>query len=67
MVPHGTRMATVEMKISFLERVHAGHIRVHALIIRKGTSLAVGEAGVMDMNGRLLAKSLITRSFSSRR
>lgn len=55
------------MKINFLERVHAGHIRVHALIIRKGTSLAVGEAGVMDMNGRLLAKSLITHSFSSRR
>ncbi len=64
MVPRGTRMATVEMKINFLERVHAGRIRVVAWIVRKGKSLAVGEADVKDQKGRLLAKSLMTYSFS---
>lgn len=64
MVPRGTRMATVEMKINFLERVHAGRIRVVAWIVRKGQSLAVGEADVKDLKGRLLAKSLMTYSFS---
>ncbi len=64
MVPRGTRMATVEMKINFLERVHAGRIRVVAWIVRKGKSLAVGEADVKDLKGRLLAKSLMTYSFS---
>ncbi len=64
MVPRGTRMATVEMKINFLERVHAGRIRVVAWIVRKGKSLALGEADVKDLKGRLLAKSLMTYSFS---
>ena len=64
MLPRRTRMATVEMKINFLERVHAGRIRVVAWIVRKGKSLAVGEADVKDLKGRLLAKSLMTYSFS---
>ncbi len=67
MVPPRTRMATVEMKINFLERVHAGRIRVVAWIVRKGKSLAVGEADVKDLKGRLLAKSLMTYSFSAPR
>lgn len=64
LVPRGTRMATVEMKINFLERVHVGRIRVVAWIVRRGKSLAVGEADVKDLQGRLLAKSLLTYSFS---
>ena len=64
MVPRRTRMATVEMKINFLERVHAGRIRVVAWIVRKGKNLAVSEADVKDLKGRLLAKSLMTYSFS---
>lgn len=58
--PLGTRMATVEMKINFLEAVDRGTITADARVLRRGKTLAVVECEVRDARGRLAAKALMT-------
>jgi len=61
-LPPGSRTATVEMKINFLEPVHGGTIFAEARVIRLGKYLAVVECDVRDNHGKLVAKALMTFS-----
>ncbi len=59
-VPRGTRVATVEMKINFLEPVDQGTVIAEARVLRKGRNFAVVDCEVHDAAGRLAAKALMT-------
>ena len=61
-LPPGSRTATVEMKINFLEPVSRGTIYAEARVIRLGKYLAVVECDVVDDHGKLVAKALMTFS-----
>ncbi len=63
-VPRGTRVATVEMKINFLEPVDRGSLAAEARVLRKGRNFAVVDCEVSDSAGRLVAKALMTFSIS---
>lgn len=58
--PRGTRVATVEMKINFLEAVEGGSITAEAVVVRMGRHIAVTDCDVRDSSRRLLAKALMT-------
>jgi len=61
-VPRGTRLATVEMKINYLEPVHQGTVTAEARVLRTGKHFAVVDCDVTDATGRLVAKALMTFS-----
>ncbi len=61
-VPRGTRIATVEMKINYLEAVEKGTLIAEARVIRRGKNLAIVDCDVRDEEGKLVAKSLMTFS-----
>ena len=61
-VPRGTRLATVEMKINYLEAVDKGTLLAEARLLRKGKHFAVSECDIRDQQGRLVAKALLTFS-----
>src|SRR5580693_5929072 len=58
--PVGTRVATVEMKINYLEGVERGSITADARVVRIGRHLSVVDCDVTDNSGRLVAKALMT-------
>jgi uncharacterized protein (TIGR00369 family) len=58
--PRGTRVATVEMKINFLEAVEAGTVFAEAEVVRRGRHIAVVDCDMRDDRGRLVAKALMT-------
>ena len=58
--PRGTRVATVEMKINFLEAVEAGTVIAEAEVVRRGRHIAVVDCDVRDDRGRLVTKALMT-------
>ena len=60
-VPRGTRIATVEMKINYLEPVEKGTLVADARVIRRGKNLAVVDCDVRE-GGELVAKALMTFS-----
>jgi uncharacterized protein (TIGR00369 family) len=62
--PRGARVATIEMKINFLEAVERGTVRAEARLLRRGRNLAVVECDVRDST-RLVAKALMTFSIGS--
>jgi acyl-CoA thioesterase len=59
-VPAGTRVATVEMKINFLEPIERGTVTADARVIRCGRNFSVVECDVRDSVGRLAGKALMT-------
>ena len=61
-VPRGTRVATVELKINYLEAVEEGTLSAEARVLRAGKTLAVVECDVRDDKERLVAKALLTFS-----
>lgn len=61
-LPRGTRLATIEMKINYLEPVHAGRLLAEARLLRKGRNFAVAECDVRDSASRLVATALLTFS-----
>lgn len=61
-LPRGSRAATVEMKINFLEPVHSGVVFAEAQILRQGKYLAVVECNLTDDRGRMVGKALMTFS-----
>jgi uncharacterized protein (TIGR00369 family) len=63
--PPGSRVATIEMKINFLEPVADGAIEADARVLRLGKTTSVVDCAVTDQDGRLVAKALMT--FSVRR
>jgi len=58
--PLGTRVATVEMKINYLEGVERGTVTADAQVVRIGRHLAVVDCDVTDAERRLVAKALMT-------
>ena len=58
--PLGTRVATVEMKINYLEGVERGTLTADAEVVRIGRHLAVVDCDVTDDAKRLVAKALMT-------
>jgi uncharacterized protein (TIGR00369 family) len=57
--PRGTRVATVEMKINYLEAIEKGVVRADACVIRLGAHIAVVDCDVRD-HRRLVGKALMT-------
>lgn len=66
-LPSGSRAATVEMKMNFLEPVHDGIVFAEAKILRQGKYLAVLECDLTDDSSRMVAKALMTFSIGSAR
>ncbi len=66
LLPRGTHLATIEMKINYLEPVEKGTIVAEARVLRKGRTTAVAECDVRDTSGLLVAKALLTFSIGSR-
>jgi uncharacterized protein (TIGR00369 family) len=58
--PLGTRVATVEMKINYLEGVERGELTADAQVVRLGRHLSVVDCDVKDEDRRLVAKALMT-------
>src|SRR5262249_30062058 len=56
----GIRVATVEMKMNYLEPVSGGTVIAEARVIRRGTNLAVVDCDVHDLAGVLVGKALMT-------
>lgn len=63
--PTGSHVATIEMKINFLEPVADGEIEADARVLRQGRTTSVVDCNVTDQDGRLVGKALMT--FSVRR
>lgn len=61
-LPLGIRISTVEMKINYLSPHFEGILRADARVLRLGKRLGVGEAEILNGEGELLAKSLLTFS-----
>lgn len=59
-VPKGTEIATVELKINYLEPVPGGRIKADARVLRSGRNFVVAECEIFNENGSLAAKALLT-------
>jgi uncharacterized protein (TIGR00369 family) len=57
--PRGMRVATIEMKINYLEAVESGLLRAEARVVRRGMHIAVVDCDVRD-ESRLVGKALMT-------
>ena len=59
-VPSGTEIATVELKINYLEPVPGGRIKADARVLRAGRNFVVTECEIFNENGSMAAKALLT-------
>jgi len=59
-VPAGVALATVELKINYLEGVPGGKIRAEGRVLRTGRNFVVCECEIFDGKGTLAAKALLT-------
>jgi len=59
-VPKGTEIATVELKINYLEPVPGGRIKADARVLRAGRNFVVAECEIFNEDGSLAAKALLT-------
>lgn len=59
-LPKGTALATIEMKINYLEAIPNGRIRAEARVLRKGRNFVVTECDIYDRKSSLAAKALLT-------
>jgi uncharacterized protein (TIGR00369 family) len=59
-VPKGVALATLELKINYLEAVPGGEIRAEASVLRTGRNFVVAECEIFDGKGKLAAKALMT-------
>lgn len=58
--PPGKRVATIEMKINYLEAVARGRVSAEARVVRLGAHIAVVDCDVRDETRRLVGKALMT-------
>jgi uncharacterized protein (TIGR00369 family) len=61
-IPRGTEIATLELKINYLEPVPGGRVLADAKVLRKGRNFIVTECDIFNANGSLAAKALLTFS-----
>jgi uncharacterized protein (TIGR00369 family) len=59
-VAKGTALATIELKINYLEAVPGGRILADARVLRTGRNFVVTECEIFDRKGKLAAKALLT-------
>jgi uncharacterized protein (TIGR00369 family) len=59
-VPRGTEIATVELKINYLEPVPGGRIKADARVLRTGRNFVVTECEILNADGSMAAKALLT-------
>ena len=59
-VPRGTHLATVELKINYLEPVVRGTIVAEARVLRRGRNFIISECDIFGARRNLAAKSLMT-------
>jgi uncharacterized protein (TIGR00369 family) len=59
-VPRGRRVATIEMKINYLEAVEGGTVEAEARVVRRGRHIAVVDCDVRSEDHRLVGKALMT-------
>jgi uncharacterized protein (TIGR00369 family) len=59
-VPMGTHIATVELKINYLEAVEDGKIKAEARVLRAGRNFVVTECEIFSERGTMAAKALMT-------
>ena len=64
-VPLGTELATLEMKINYLEPVPGGKIKAEAKVLRAGRNFIVTECEIYNESGTLAAKALMTFAAAS--
>jgi uncharacterized protein (TIGR00369 family) len=59
-VPRGTRVATIELKINYLEAVEGGSVTADAVVVRVGRHISVVDCDITDDTHRLVGKALMT-------
>jgi uncharacterized protein (TIGR00369 family) len=59
-VPRRTRVATIEMKINYLEAVEGGSVAAEAIVVRIGRHVAVVDCDITNDARRLVGKALMT-------
>ena len=58
--PPGQRVATIEMKINYLEAVASGTVTADAKVVRIGRHISVVDCDITDDTKRLVGKALMT-------
>jgi uncharacterized protein (TIGR00369 family) len=61
-VPRGVELATLELKINYLEPVSDGTVKADARVLRAGRNFIVTECEILNDSGSLAAKALLTFS-----
>jgi uncharacterized protein (TIGR00369 family) len=61
-VPRGVELATLELKINYLEPVPGGRVKADARVLRAGRNFIVTECEIFNESGSLAAKALLTFS-----
>ena len=61
-VPRGVELATLELKINYLEPVPGGTVKADARVLRSGRNFIVAECEIFNESGSLAAKALMTFS-----
>jgi len=61
-VPLGVELATLELKINYLEPVPGGRVKAEARVLRTGRNFIVTECEIFNESGSLAAKALLTFS-----
>jgi uncharacterized protein (TIGR00369 family) len=61
-LPMGTEIATLELKINYLEPVPGGRVLADAKVLRKGRNFIVTECDIFIADGALAAKAILTFS-----
>jgi uncharacterized protein (TIGR00369 family) len=59
-LPRAKRVATIEMKINYLEAVEGGTVEAEARLIRRGRHVVVVDCDIHDHQERLVGKALMT-------
>jgi len=61
-VPRGEELATLELKINYMEPVPGGRVKANARVLRKGRNFIVTECEIYNESGEMAAKALLTFS-----
>lgn len=61
-VPRGVELATLELKINYLEPVSGGRVKADGRVLRRGRNFVVTECEIWNESGSMAAKALLTFS-----
>jgi uncharacterized protein (TIGR00369 family) len=64
-IPRGVEIATLELKINYLEPVPGGRVKADAKVLRAGRNFIVVECEIFNETGSMAAKALMTFSAAS--